>query len=40
MMHSNEKNPTSVVDIVQKNIIIGKYATPSKLIRKMIQHTD
>src|SRR5699024_6308218 len=39
-VHSNEKNPASVLDIVQKNIIIGKHATPSKLIRKMIQHTD
>lgn len=39
-VHSNEKNPASVLDIVQKNIMIGKHATPSKLIRKMIQHTD
>src|SRR5699024_12083655 len=39
-VHSNEKNPASVLDIVQKNIIIGKHATPSKLIRKMIQHND
>lgn len=39
-VHSNEKNPASVLDIVQKNIIIGKHAIPSKLIRKMIQHTD
>lgn len=39
-VHSNEKNPASVLDIVQKNIMIGNHATPPKLIRKMIQHTD